>query len=63
MGWRGDRNATYRGPTSARQRNAIEMVLRWRADNGPPLNASLVALCFFRGSGSTLLGNRIFCDF
>ena len=27
-------------------RPAIEMAFRWRADNGPPLNARLVALCF-----------------
>ena len=33
------------GPSSARQRNAIEMAFRWRADDGPTLNASLVALC------------------
>ena len=39
-----DRNATKSGPSSARQRNAIEMAFRWRADNGPPLNAGSVAL-------------------
>ena len=44
MGWREDRNATKDGPSSARQLNAIEMAVRWRADNGPPLNAGLVAL-------------------
>ena len=44
MGWREDRNSTENGPSSARQRNAIEMAFRWRADNGPPLNAGLVAL-------------------
>ena len=32
------------GPSSAHQLNAIEMVFRWRANNGPPLNAGLVAL-------------------
>ena len=32
-----DRNATKNGPPSAHQRNAI-------VDNGPPLNAGLVAL-------------------
>ena len=32
-----DRNATKNGPPSAHQRNAI-------VDNGPPLNAALVAL-------------------
>ena len=46
MGWREDRNATKSGPSSARQRNAIEMAFRWHADNGPPLNAGLVALLF-----------------
>ena len=30
--------------SSARQRNAIEMAFRWRADDGPTLNAGLVAL-------------------
>ena len=45
---RDDRNATKKnGPPSAHQRNAI-------VDNGPPLNAGLVA-----GSGSILLGNPI----
>ena len=36
MGWREDRNATKSGPLSARQRN----------DNGPTLNAGLVAVVF-----------------
>ena len=31
------------GPSWARQRNAIEMAFRWRADDGPTLNAGLVA--------------------
>ena len=44
-GWREDRNATKSGPSSARQRNAIEMAFRRHADKGPPLNAGLVALC------------------
>ena len=43
MGWREDQNATTSGPASARQRNAIEIAVRWRADIGPPLNAGLVA--------------------
>ena len=34
--------------SSARQRNAIEMAFRWRADDGPTLNAGLVA-CDFSG--------------
>ena len=44
MGWRGDRNATKSGPSSACQQNDIEMAFLWHADNGPPLNAGLVAL-------------------
>ena len=36
---REDQNTTKGGPSSARQRNAF----RWRADNGPLLNAGLVA--------------------
>ena len=43
MGWREDHNVTISGPSSAHQRNAIEMAVRWRADIGPPLNAGLVA--------------------
>ena len=39
---REDPSTTISGPSSARQRNAI----RWRADNGPTLNASLVAAIF-----------------
>ena len=41
---REDQNTTLSGPSSARQRNAIIMVFRWRADNGPTLTAGLVAL-------------------
>ena len=42
-----DPNTTISGPSSARQRNAIEMAFRWRADDGPTLGAGLVyvALC------------------
>ena len=39
-----DRNATKNGPLSTHQRNAIEMAFCCRVDNGPPLNAGLVAL-------------------
>ena len=35
---------TISGPSSARQRNVISMAFRWRADDGPTLNAGLVAL-------------------
>ena len=44
-------------PSLARQRNAIEMALRWRADDGQTLNAGFV---IFRGSGPVLLRNPIF---
>ena len=37
-----------------------QMAFRWRADDGPTLNAGLVALGFFRGSGPVLLRNPIF---
>ena len=36
------------------------MAFRWHADDGPTLNAGLLALCFFRGSGPVLLTNPIF---
>ena len=39
-----DTNTAINGPSSARQRNAIKMAFRWRADDGPTLNAGLVAL-------------------
>ena len=39
-----DQNITINRPSSARQRNAIKMAFRWRADDGPTLNAGLVAL-------------------
>ena len=39
-----DPNTAINGPSSARQRNAIEMAFRWRADDGPTLNAGWVAL-------------------
>ena len=45
---REDPNTTKTGPSSARQRNA---------DNGTTLNAGLVALRFFSGSGPVVLGN------
>ena len=32
-------NTTISGPSTARQRNAIQMAFRWRADDGPTLNA------------------------
>ena len=39
------------------------MAFRWRADDGPTLNAGLVALWYFRGSGPVLLRNPIFLWF
>ena len=39
-----DPNTTISGPLLARQRNAISMAFRWRADDGPTLNAGLVTL-------------------
>ena len=51
------------GPSSARQRNAIEMAYRWRADDGPTLDAGFVALWLFRGSGPVLQRNPIFLWF
>ena len=39
-----DQNTTISGPSSARQQNAIKMAIRWRAYDGPTLNAGLVAL-------------------
>ena len=39
------------------------MAFRWRADGVPTLNAGLVTLWFYRGSGPVLIRNPIFCDF
>ena len=39
------------------------MVFRWCAEDGPTLNAGLVALRFYRGSGPVLLENPIFLWF
>ena len=41
---REDPNTTKSGLFSARQRNAIKMAFRWRADDGPTLNARWVCL-------------------
>ena len=41
---REDPNTTISGSLSARQRSAIYMAFRWRADDGPKLKAGLVAL-------------------
>ena len=39
------------------------MAFRWRADDGPTLNAGLIAPGFVRGPGPVFLRNPIFCDF
>ena len=39
-----DPNTAINGPSSARQRNAILMAFRWRADVDPTLNAGSVDL-------------------
>ena len=39
-----DQNITINGPSSARQRNAIQIAFSWRAEDGPTLIAGLVAL-------------------
>ena len=46
-------NTTKSRPSSARQRNAIEMAVRWRADDGPTLNSGLV-VCDFQGSHTSI---------
>ena len=43
-----DLNAAINGPLSARQRNAIKMAFRWRADVCPTLNLAWL-LCDFQG--------------
>ena len=44
-----DQNTAINGPSSAHQQNAIEMAFCWRANDGPTLNAGLVAAIFFQG--------------
>ena len=39
-----DPNTALNGPSSARQRNAIEIAFRWRPDDGPTMYAGVVAL-------------------
>ena len=66
---RGSRKVCQRGsnfdnfflddPSKYHYKRAIEMAFCWRADNGPKVNADLVALRFFRGSGPVLLRNLI----
>ena len=42
--FREDPNTNISGPSSAQLQNAILMAFRWRADDGPTLNAGLAAL-------------------
>ena len=45
-----DQNTAIYGPSSTHQRNAIEMTFRWRADDGPTLNAGLLgSFVIFQG--------------
>ena len=57
-----DPNVTINGPSSARQRNAISMTFRWRADDGPILNAGLIALWFSGDPDQYCLETLYFCD-
>ena len=57
---REDPSTTVSGLSSARQRNAISMAFRGRADGGPTLNAGLEALWFYGEFGPVLLRNPIF---
>ena len=41
---REDPNTTISGPSPVCQGNAFQMVICWRADDGPTLNSGLVAL-------------------
>ena len=41
----------------------IEMAFRWCADDGLTMNAGLVALWLFRGSGLVLIRTLYYCDF
>ena len=52
---REDPNTNINGLLSAQLRKAILMAFRWRANDGPTLNAGLAALRFFRGSGPVLI--------
>ena len=57
---RNDSNNTISGPSTGRQRNAIQMAFRWRADGGPTLMLACKLCGFYRGSGLILLRNPIF---
>ena len=57
---RNDSNNTISGPSTGRQRNAIQMAFRWRADGGPTLMLACKLCGFYRRSGLILLRNPIF---
>ena len=58
-----DPNTTKSGPLSARQQNAILMVFRWRANDGPTLNAGLIDVILQRIRTRIAKKPYIFCDF
>ena len=56
-------HTTISGPSSARQRNAIEMAFSWRAEDGLAMNAGSVALWICGQSRPVLLRNSLFLWF
>ena len=59
---RDDQNTrTKSGPSSARQRNAIQMAFRWRPDDGLALNSGLIALQF-SGDPTSIAKKTYFYD-
>ena len=55
-GWE-DPDATISGSSSARQLNAISMAFRWRANDGPTLNAGSVVFMIFQGIRTSIAKN------
>ena len=51
------------GPPAKRHFNAIEIGFRWRADDGPTLNAGLVASGFSGGPDQYCYETIYLCDF
>ena len=58
-----DQNTAINGQSSAHQRNAIEMAFYWRSDDGPTLNAGLVAFWFSGDMDQYYKETLYFCDF
>ena len=56
---REDQNSTKSGPSSAHQRNAIEIAFRWWADDDPTLYADI----FLGNPDQYCQETRYFCDF